>query len=696
MTPRFVRPCVALLLVFVATRARAQPAAPGGQLPTNPPAAPSAAAAPATANPDDPPVRVQLPDADLDTILQFLERLTGRIILRPAALPTATYNLKITQDVPRSAAIRYIETILALNGIGLVPLDDRSYKVTALTMARMQAPELITDTTLNLAPSGRIATKLFQLEFLRVQEILPLLQGVMDLNLGGPQQIPNANAFLITDSITNLQRVEVLLQQIDKPVTAGMKPKFYQLKHGAKASDVVTKLRTILQGTLQTQLGSATSYSADDRTNQIILVTDPRQYPFFDELIEKLDIDYAPTTRNDVIHLSHAKAEEVVTVITRLIQSQNAAIQSQRQGSVRPGQLMTPPPAAPTPNTPTPAPVTPQIISAANEAMGSNEFSGIMTVVNDNRTNSVVASGTADDIRLLRELVAKLDIVLAQVRIEIVIAEVSLDDQNQTGISALGLTLEGDKLVAFSGALASESLSIAKGTGTITRPGKSGHMDLGAEIAIATTPRKDNSTIFSVPAVVGSHGKQTVISNGEKRPIITGTVSSGQSAGGLAQSSQITQQQIGTTLTVTPYIGADGSVQLDIKQTVEDVTGRVIIDGNEQPVIGSREITSYSTAKSGEIIVLGGFTKRIDSKTSSRLGPIPILGDIFGARTKRNFRQEILFFLRPTVLTNNPAIDNAPALRKVEALPQRDEIKKQIDPNYAPPKKSIIDRILPK
>ena len=65
----------------------------------------------------------------------------------------------------------------------------------------------------------------------------------------------------------------MLLQTIDKPFTAGTKPKFYQLRD-AKASDLVNKLRGIITGPLQQQMGTATSYSADDRTNQIILITD--------------------------------------------------------------------------------------------------------------------------------------------------------------------------------------------------------------------------------------------------------------------------------------------------------------------------------------------------------------------------------------------------------------------------------------
>ncbi len=643
-------------------------------------------------------VQIKLPDADLDTILSALEIYSGKSILRPAALPTATYNLKLTKPIPRSAAIRYIETVLALNGIGVIPLDENVSKVVALAMARTEAPEIISGSAFDYPPSGRVATKLFQLEFMRVNDLAPMLQGFLNPNYGGPIQLPNANAALITDSISNLQRVEVLLQHVDKPVSAGMKPKFYQLRNGAKASDLVNKLRTILSGQLQLQLGSATTYNADDRTNQIILVTDPRQYPFFDELIAKLDVRADPNTRNEVIYLNHAKAVDVVNVLTRIISGQTQAIQRQNAQSVRPGQGLAQP-AQPTPPG-TPAPQGPQVVSGSSNAngldgllSGTNEFSSIMTVVNDDRSNSVVVSGTLDDIRLLRELVEKLDRVLAQVRIEVVIAEVTLDDNNQSGISALGLVLDGDKLVGFAGTAPSVSVT----DGVITRPGTSGGFDLAAEIAIGITPRKSNNMILSVPAITTSHGKESMISSGEKRPVITGTVSSAVGATtGLATSSSVTQQQIGTTLTVTPYIGEDGSVQLDLKQTVEDVTGEVQIDNNTQYIIGSRETTSYVTAKSGEIIVLGGFQKKIDLRSTSRLGPIPILGDLLGARRKQNYRQELIFFLRPTVLTNNPAIDNAPAMQQVERFPTRDLIKQQLDPNYEPPPKRLLDQILPR
>jgi general secretion pathway protein D len=676
MTPRFVRLCLAVFTAALVFDAQAQ----------TPAAAPPAAPPPA-ANPDNELVQLKLPDADIDTVISALEIYTGRTALRPAALPTATYNLKIAKPIPKWEAVLAIETVLALNGVGVAPLGDRFLKIVALQMTRQEAPEMISGAALDRPASGKVATKLFQLEFIRIAEFLPMLQGVLNPFFGGPLQLQNANAALITDSVSNLQRVELLLQQLDKPSTAGMKPKFYPLRY-AKASDLVTKLRTILTGTLQLQLGSATTYNADDRTNQIVLVTDPRQYAFFDDIILRLDVKADPNTRNDVILLNHAKAADIVNVLSRIISGQNTAIQKQGSQSVRPGMT------GPQPNQPV-APPAPGVIAAIDNILGSgsNEFSSLMTVVNDDRSNSVVVSGTVDDIRLLRELVAKLDIVLSQVRIEVVIAEVTLDDNHQSGISALGLKLDGDKLVGFSGTAA----GVAVANGTVTRPGFTGKWDLAAEIAINTTPRNSNNTIVSVPAIVTSHGKQSIIFNGETRPVVTGTVSAaGASTAGLATSSQVMQQQIGTSLTVTPFIGVDGSVQLDIKQKVEDVTGEVQVDNNKQYIVGTRETTSYVTAKTGEIIVLGGFQKRIDTKSTSRLGPIPFLGDLFGARGKRSYRQELIFFLRPTILTNNMEKDNAEVMKRVEKLPQRDEIKQQLDPNFQPAPKSIIDRVFSK
>src|SRR2546423_418020 len=125
MTPRLARLCLAVSLAVLVSPLSAQNAPAAAQnpppLPTNPPVAPGA--------PEEELVQLQLPDADIDTVLSALEIYTGRIILRPQQLTTATYNLKIKKPIPKSEAILAIETVLGLNQIGVAPLGDKFLKV---------------------------------------------------------------------------------------------------------------------------------------------------------------------------------------------------------------------------------------------------------------------------------------------------------------------------------------------------------------------------------------------------------------------------------------------------------------------------------------------------------------------------------------------------------------------------------------
>ncbi|MCU0792593.1 MAG: type II and III secretion system protein [Opitutaceae bacterium] len=119
--------------------------------------------------------------------------------------------------------------------------------------------------------------------------------------------------------------------------------------------------------------------------------------------------------------------------------------------------------------------------------------------------------------------------------------------------------------------------------------------------------------------------------------------------------------------------------------------GNVTIDGNEQPRIGRRTTTSYVSAANGDIIVLGGLQRTSSSKTTSRLGPIPIIGDLLGSRSRTKGRTELIFFLRPVVLTNT-YLDNVEAMRRIDSTPQSKEARELIDhrPAAAPPAKPFV------
>jgi len=609
---------------------------------------------------------IDIPGDNLDQILALLGRWTGRSLLRPQNLPAVTLSLRLQEQVTKEEAIQAVETLLNLNGIAVTPLGDRFLKVTPLSAAKSEAPELIEGSTLLLPASGRTVSKLFQLKFLRVTEFMPQIAGLLNPAAGSPPVIfDKANSALITDSVSNLQRIETLVYRLDQPMLSGLEPKFYTLS-SAKASDVVAKMKTMLSGPLQTQLGSATSYNADDRTNQIVLIADSRQHGFFDELIARLDVRADPNTRNEVIYLKHASASEVASILSNLVSGQNEA--ALRTSSSIPATRLTPANGS-TPNN-SAAAIVPQL-----GIEPSNQFSEVLTILSEVRSNAIVVSGTVDDLRLIEDLVAKIDVLLAQVRIEVVIAEVTLGDEATSGISELGLQIDGDKLVGFSGAAS----GIGVTNGVFSRP-VPGALDLAATISLVTTPRKSNTNILSVPNIVTTHNKQGTIFVGEQRPVISSYLNDSTNTGGTTGSgyrSTVNQQKIGIELIVTPLIGPDGSVQLEINQTVEDILGEVIIDGNPQPRVGSRRTESFVSVQSGDIIVLGGLQRTSDSKSTSRLGPIPFLGDLFGKRSRSKTRTDLVFFLRPTVLTNTAA-DNVKAMEQVETFPdfQRAKLKR--------------------
>jgi len=642
-----------------------------------------------------------LADVPIDDALHLLEELTGKSIIRPATLPAApTIALNVRRPMPRSEAVLILESVLSINGIGVVPLGDKLLKVVALGQVKMEAPTLISGSALDLPPSGRMAAKFFQLEFLQGSEFMQQLPQILtQAVMGGVVLFDRANAVLITDTVSNLQRVEILLKQVDHPNAAMLKPKFYSLKF-SKASDIVQKLQAILQSPkmiAQVGLNSSTTLSADDRTNQVIIVADSRLHAMFDDLIDKLDTKGDSNTHTEVIHLKAADSKILAPLLMNLISGQAAAAQKAGQQAQRGAQAAA---------MPTPTPVAPNTPAAAQQAAAQGrlartlagasggdaaaEFSSLITIISDDRINALVVNGTTDDQRLILELVDKIDVILPQVRIEVIIADVTLDDTDVTGIDALGLQLDSNRLVGITAGVAGNAnfiQSSAGGAGTYAtlKPMPGGNFfgySLTGIIGLASTAHKGKALILSSPVIVTSHNKKATIFSGEQRPSIsgylnTGTVSS--TAGGGFQSN-VQQQQIGITLEVTPLIGDDFSVQLALKTTVEEPLPDVIIDGNAQPHTLRRTTDSYVTAKSGEIIVLGGLQKTTDTYNTTRLVPIPIIGDLLGSRKKVKSRTDLIFFLRPLVLTNTEA-DNAEFLKRLDGMPHKDDVNRMLNPD---------------
>jgi len=94
-----------------------------GLLAQTPPPGAAKPAAPAAPKANDNMVdSFKLSEGDIDSVLVSLENLTGRTIVRPGQLPTASYSLKITRPIPKDELVIALETILELNGVSVSPM----------------------------------------------------------------------------------------------------------------------------------------------------------------------------------------------------------------------------------------------------------------------------------------------------------------------------------------------------------------------------------------------------------------------------------------------------------------------------------------------------------------------------------------------------------------------------------------------
>ncbi|TVP76924.1 MAG: hypothetical protein EA353_11365 [Puniceicoccaceae bacterium] len=623
---------------------------------------------------------IELVDDSASQVLTLLEQMTDKIILRHQSLPTIKITFDSRGPLTKREAVLAIESLLTLNGVMLTDMGGRFMKAVPATNVNTHVPQMLAGSTLQMAPSQQIYAKLFRLDYLNAESAgAPLVQNLVS----GTSNIipfPKSNALLVTDALINLQRIETVINEADRPQAVRETIKFVKLNY-VQAPNMQSRIESLIQGPLRSYLEGNTSVTADERSNQLIVITHPGNLDIILEVIESVDVDAAALTSSEVFPLRQAKAQEVVPIINEIIEGQrkgreeNAQTTRENQrdailgGGGNEGQT------AQGQTTPTPTATSPA--SGASEANSSLQFSNFVGLSADERTNAIVAYGTQQDLKTLRELIEKIDIPLQQVVIEAIITEVNLTENQASGLSSFGFQYVGGTNI-FSG------INI-QGAGIATVPEQTSidlnkPSDFNLGLVIESAAGDSNVRILSTPRIVVSHAEEGVINVSQSRPIITGSTSSGISEN-LNTRSTIEFRDIGIRLKVTPLIGADGTVQMEIEQTVENVVSTTRIDGNEQPIIGKREATSTISVKDGQIIILGGLQE--NSATDSNnywplLGRLPGIGSFFGGDSQDFRRTELIIFIRPTILSN-PAIADAISSDYVGKARESEAIKEYLE-----------------
>ncbi|NDV62501.1 hypothetical protein G0Q06_08570 [Puniceicoccales bacterium CK1056] len=611
---------------------------------------------------------IRIPEMGTNEVLEMLENFTGKPILRQQTLPAVKITFYSQEALTRGEAITAIESLLSLNGVAITNVGTAFLKAVPSSIVNAQVPRVWEGSTLDAIPSQTIYEKIFELDFLTPEEASTILQPLM--SQGSPISFAKSNFILITDALINLQRIERLLPVLDKPAELKTKMLFFELQN-IEAQDVVRRLQTIIAGPLKRQLENNTSVEADERTNQLLIFTHPSNEELVTSLIERLDISVAPNTATKVYSIRYAEATEVVSIIDQIVSGQrevrmetgsgnDGAAQAARERASQLRQLNQ---------------------AAANvRADASNlQFSSFLTIVPDERANTIVANGTHSDLEYLEQLIGEIDTLLAQVRIEVVIAEVTLSDDDTRGIDSLGFSYSGTGFDVDLNDPTSESqfipgnfYGVTFGDGISWGPDEA----FSFEVILNSIAENGNAKVLSAPTIVTTHNKEATVSVGQEQPVITGTTTSDLSSG-LSTREQVQYRDIKLELKVTPLIGSDGIVQLEIEQQNQSITGTVLVNGNPQPIIGTRTANSYVSVKDQGLIALGGLQSLTSRETNSRmaiLGKLPLLGDLFSRTQTESERTELLIFIRPTIIRNAEDADED-ANRLIDGIEGHKEVR---------------------
>jgi len=166
--------------------------------------------------------------------------------------------------------------------------------------------------------------------------------------------------------------------------------------------------------------------------------------------------------------------------------------------------------------------------------------------------------------------------------------------------------------------------------------------------------RGDSSTnILQTPQIITLDNEEAEIRVAQEVPFITGQfTSTGTVEGTVNPFTTVQRQEVGTILKITPQInrGVD-TVLLNIQQESSNLAAST--QGAVDLITNKRTISTKVMVEDGGIIVLGGLISDEARESEQRvpiLGSVPILGELFKTRSGSKDRQNLMVFIRPTIL----------------------------------------------
>jgi len=267
-----------------------------------------------------------------------------------------------------------------------------------------------------------------------------------------------------------------------------------------------------------------------------------------------------------------------------------------------------------------------------------DEGTRTLFVTTDPRTNEQV-----------RQVIEALEKPIPQALIKVLFLEVTHTDDQDVGVDFTHAHTEadGDKSI----------VSSLYGVAAETDGGIVSILQNDLEATLRAIGEVSKMNVLSRPSILASNNEEATITIGQEVPFIRNSriTDDGQTI------NTIEYEDIGIILTVTPHIGADGLIALDVAPEISTLTGESvpISDTASAPVFAKRSAETHVVVPSGRTAVIGGLMDDQQTKTITKvplLGDIPWLGALFRHTVTEKSKTELLIFLTPTLVDTGSGV----------------------------------------
>jgi general secretion pathway protein D len=599
-----------------------------------------------TFSPEDviPEGTIDIRKMDLDQFLSLYADYANRTVLRPTALAAQQISLTTKGSLTRREALQAFDTVLGLNGVSMINVGEKFVKAVPQTQAGQEGQPFSKTEMGDIPELGQFTSHIVQLKNVKPSEIVPVLQPLSKTQAGGLLPIDSSNILLIRDYSENVKRMLELVKQVDIPTPSEFVSEVIPIKY-AKATEIANALNSLSTGGGGTTVGAGGTGAGGSA------------------------IGGGMSSRGSYGRSGSGYGGGYGGSGSSYNRGGYGGGYGGYGGGMTPYGTTTPgnvvpqgaaqPVTSPGAGTGTFSDRLRNIISKAS-SQTEMQILGQTKMIADERTNSLLVYASKEDMKTIKDIVAKLDVVLAQVLIEAVIIQVSLGDSANLSFSYLQKRSQGNDYLNGIGAIKNGTIidksaigSIGSGTNSILPGGFTYVLGLGNDLDIAVNALAGSSRarVLQRPRIQTSHNEPAHIFVGESRPYPTGSYYGGGAYGGY---SSIQQIPIGVTLDVTPLINPDGLVVMDIVQDVQSVNGSVTIANvGDVPITSQKNAQAKVSVRDRDTIMLGGLIETQKSENNSGvpvLKDIPLLGYLFRSSAHNDNRNEMIVLIRPTVL----------------------------------------------